>query len=280
MTFAFSGSRSDARKYLSYISGRHYVYILCRPDGQPFYVGKGLNLRALEHEAEARRNHPFGESNPFKCNVIRKIIRNGGDIIYRIDSIYEIDHQFLCLEREAALILEHKRLHEGGYLTNLAGGVGNMSGAAPFSLKRHAATLSGEPEDNPERLVLNRFLLSIGPVESVPVKPAGQISKILPSTPHPQPREPTPRCAYALIASASAVGLQLSAGVQIPRSFTYQGVKGVLENGVSRDLLKAGMAKLIPETDPAEEKYELNSTQLSLLVSLLGREHLVERGLL
>ena len=32
----------------------HYVYVLCRPLGEPFYVGKGVNFRALQHEADAR----------------------------------------------------------------------------------------------------------------------------------------------------------------------------------------------------------------------------------
>lgn len=68
----FEGDRVAADAYLKSIAGSFYVYLLCRPDGHPFYVGKGTNKRALEHEAEARRNHPIGETNPFKCNVIRK----------------------------------------------------------------------------------------------------------------------------------------------------------------------------------------------------------------
>ncbi|MGQ7338674.1 LEM-3-like GIY-YIG domain-containing protein, partial [Streptococcus suis] len=103
---------------------------MCRPDGRPFYVGKGINKRALEHEAEARRNHPIGESNPFKCNVIRKIIRDGGQLVYQIDAVFNAECQYDCLEREAALIRRHRRLHEGGCLTNLAGGIGNLAGAA------------------------------------------------------------------------------------------------------------------------------------------------------
>lgn len=142
----FSGDQSSAKRFLRAHTGKFYVYILSRPNGRPFYVGKGMNGRAFEHEAEARRNHPVGESNPFKCNVMRKIIRDGAAILYEIDSFYEQDQQALCLEREAMLISKHKRLHEGGVLTNLAGGLGNTSGAAPFSLDRHAATLSGEPE--------------------------------------------------------------------------------------------------------------------------------------
>src|SRR5690606_32317683 len=104
------------------------------------------------------------------------------------------------------------------------GGLGSASGSAPHSLQRHAATLSGEPDDNPERATLNRFLQAIGPVQSVPVKPIRQISRILPTTPHPSPRSPTLRCAYALIASASAHALRLTPDVHVPRAFQFEGV--------------------------------------------------------
>ncbi len=185
-----------------------------------------------------------------------------------------------CLEREATLISKHKRLHEGGVLTNLASGLGNMSGAAPFSLDRHAATLSGEPENNAERAILNRFLQGIGPVSSVPVKPARQISRVLPTEPHPSPRRPSLRCAYALIASASATGIRLVPETSVPRAFTYQGVDAIIENGVSRDLIKAGMASLVRSSDPHSESFRLSEPQIQLLVGLYGKDRLVERGLL
>ena len=277
----FEGYRVGVELFLRSIAGRYYVYLLCRPDGRPFYVGKGLNRRALEHEAEARRNHPFGESNPFKCNVIRKVIRDGGELTYCIDTHFDTNDQLACLEREAALIKEHGRLHEGGYLTNLAGGAGSLSGSAPFSLERHAATLSGESAGNPERATLNRFLQGIGEVGSVPVKPVKQISRILPTTPHPNARSPTRRCAYALIASASATGLQLSRGpVSIPRAFTYQHVHAVIENGVARDILKAGMADLQPSADPLGETFLLSEPHLRILIDLVGDQMLKGLGLL
>jgi hypothetical protein len=276
----FEGTRQEAEAFLGSIAGRFYVYVLARPDGTPFYVGKGLNRRVLEHEAEARRNHPVGESNPFKCNVIRKIIREGGNVVYRVDSVFEQTDQLRCLEREALLIAQHRRLHEGGSLTNLAGGLGNFSGAAPFSIEKHSATLAGEPTDNPDRAILNKFILGIGPVASVPVKPLAQIARLLPSTPHPQPRQPSLRCGYALIASASASGLQLIEGVRIPRMFEYQGVTAIIENGVARDLLKAKMATLYGAADPRAEEFGLSRPHVQLLTNLVGHEMLAHRGLL
>ncbi len=275
----FDGGRLEAKVFLSEIGGQHYVYVLCRPDGRPFYVGKGLGRRALEHESEARRHHPLGESNPFKCNVIRKLIREGGQVRYQIAALFDPDRQQDCLAREADLILKFRRLHEGGPLTNLAGGIGNLSGAAPFSLERHAATLSGEPENNPDRSTLNRFLRSIGPVDSVPIKPIRQITKILPTTPHPKPRQPTLRSAYALMACASASRLQFSSGVRLPRAFEYEGVTAIIENGVSRDLVKAGMAELIASTDPQLEFFRLAASHGSIIERLVGRHRLIDLGL-
>lgn len=276
----FEGSGTELSSYLATIRGRYYVYLLCRPDRTPFYIGKGIARRALEHEAEARRAHPVGEVNPFKCNVIRKIIRTGGQVSYRIDSVYAAEGQQDCLLREAALIAEYKRLHEGGCLTNLAGGVGALSGAAPFSLAKHTATLSGEPADNPERAKLNRFLAGIGEVGSVPIKPIRQISRVLPTTPHPSPRKPTARCAFALIASASAHGLALTGGMTIPRRFVYDGVEAIIENGVARDILKAGVAQLVPAVDPRNEAFQLSDTQIDWIVGTVGRRSLEVRGLM
>jgi hypothetical protein len=47
---------------------RYYVYVLHRPDGHPFYVGKGVEQRVLEHEAEARNTTRLTH----KLNVIKR----------------------------------------------------------------------------------------------------------------------------------------------------------------------------------------------------------------
>lgn len=53
----------------------YYVYVLARPNGKPFYVGKGKNDRLFAHEREAR-----SECRCHKCNVIRKIWRTGKQV--------------------------------------------------------------------------------------------------------------------------------------------------------------------------------------------------------
>lgn len=276
----FNGGRSDLERFLLKVGRHYYVYVLRRPDKTPFYVGKGKGRRLLQHEAEARQHHPFGESNPYKCNVIRKILYAGEELLYEIDSTFHEHDEAGSLDREAKLISKWKRLHEGGVLTNLAGGTGNCSGATPFSLERHKATLSGSPVDNPERATLNRFLQAIGPVGSVPIKPVSQISRILPTTPHTQPRKPTLRNTYALIASASAHGLDFSKPLHIPRMFIHEEVQGIIENGVSRDIIKAGMANLVAADNPKDEIFSLDSRQVDLVAELFGKEALIQRGLL
>lgn len=280
MTKLFDGNRPDLERFLKDAGDVFYVYLLCRPDGTPFYVGKGIKGRIFQHEMEAHHAHPVGESNPFKCNVIRKLKRTDQRIIYQIDSVYDRHDEQACLDREAMLILKIGRLHEGGPLTNLAGGVGNVSGSSPYSVQKHAATLSGVPDNNPERAKLNRFLQGIGPVKSVPVKPVSQISRILPSKPHTQPRKPTLRCAYALLASACAHGLRIEPNVEIPRSFIFEGVEGVIENGVARDILKAKMATLVSVTPPQNERFCLDETQCEIVKKMVGEKNLSERGLL
>ena len=274
----FEGDRAAVAAFLSRHADLDYVYVLCRPDGRPFYVGIGCRHRLFAHESEARQHHPI-ETNPFKCNVIRKIMRSGGALTYRIDSLWPREARAALHARETELIAYYGRLHEGGSLTNLAPGAGG-TGLAPQSRDKHAATLSGVPEDNVERAVLNRFLQSIAPVDSVPVKPASQIARILPTTPHPSARRPTRRAACALVASAAAHGRPLVGGVVIPRCFLFEGVRGVIENGVSRDLVKAGLATLVPAADPSDEAFALDGGQCAAIAELLGREKLEGLGLI
>lgn len=75
-----------------------YVYVLCRPDGTPFYVGKGQQYRMFAHEREARRT----DCTCAKCEVIRDIKAAGGSIDYQI--VMRTDNNQQAVEQERELI--------------------------------------------------------------------------------------------------------------------------------------------------------------------------------
>jgi hypothetical protein len=265
------GSKDDAQGFLSSCSG-HYVYILRRPEGRPFYVGKGKGSRVFQHENEAR--HP---GNYPKLNVIRAIWKNAGIVQYEIDSVFETAAE--AYAREATLILAFKRLHEGGPLTNLAPGGGTDAGISPISKEKHRVTLGGVPTDDPDLAVINQYLLSIGDVRSICVKVAARY-KVKPTQPYPAKGVGnTQRQAYALIASASANSIMLEAGCVIPRLFTIEGVTGIMENGVCCDYVTSGMANLIPHPDPRLEQFTLSAKQIAVIERLVGNEKLRDLGL-
>lgn len=225
----------------------HYVYILRRPDGRPFYVGKGFGPRVFQHENEAR--HPNNRlSNAYKLNVIRSIWKAGLRPLYEIDLVTASADE--AYAREAALIGLIKRLHEGGPLTNLAAGGGSTAGPAPASVERHSATLGGIPDDNPERATLNGFVLSIAHMDSVVVKPVGQfIDKPTVRFPN-KSRKLSLRQTVAVAASAAANGISMAGECRIPRKLIVDGVEGLVENGVACDLLTSSAVSIEAAADP------------------------------
>ena len=255
----------------------HYVYILRRPDGRAFYVGKGFGPRVFQHENEAR--HPNNRlSNAYKLNVIRSIRRSGLKLIYEIDLITASPEE--AYAREAALIGHFRRLHEGGPLTNLSAGGGSAAGPAPASVERHSATLGGIPDDNPERATLNGFVLSIAPMRSVVVKPVGQFIA-RPTTRYPSKSMAlSQRQAVALIASAAANGITMEGACRIPRKLMVDGVAGLVENGVACDLLTSNAASVEAAVDPANEHFVLQAQQTSRIIGLLGRRKCIDLGIL
>lgn len=99
---------------------RFYVYVLARPNGKPFYVGKGQGNRVYSHETEAKSGHKC-----HKCNVIRKIWRQGGEvqryIVFTTDDVQE------ALDYEREQIAMHGRKN----LTNRTDGGEATSGWDP-----------------------------------------------------------------------------------------------------------------------------------------------------
>lgn len=99
------------------ITKTFYVYILARPDGRPFYIGKGAGQRIFVHAQEARRGHVC-----HKCNTIRKIWKQGGVIQQYI--VLETDDEQEAFAYERDLIALHGR----DMLCNLTDGGEGSSG--------------------------------------------------------------------------------------------------------------------------------------------------------
>jgi hypothetical protein len=254
-----------------------YVYILRRPDGRPFYVGKGWSDRAFCHENEARHPNDY-RSNAYKLNVIRAIWRAGESVDYEIDFI--TSDETAAYEREAELINGFKRLHEGGPLTNLAPGGGTSGGPAPISKEKHSNTLGGVPTDNPQRATLNRFILSIADMGSVVVKPASQFLA-RPTQRYPnKSMAPSLRQAVALAASAAANGISLESACRIPRRLTVEGVEGLVENGVACDVMTSGLGSLVPAEHPSDECFDLSIDQARKVVGLIGFRKCADLGII
>ncbi len=279
----FSGSYLLTRDFLRAQKKSHYVYALCLPDSSPFYIGKGVNNRVFEHVLEARRNHKIGESNPHKCNKIRKLEATGLEVLYSIVS-FHISH--IEAEREEGrLIAKFGRAPEGGPLTNLAAGRESDLMVHPETSAKHAATLGHDP-NNPskdiETRILNEFMSTIVVVKSTPLKSRRKYNsnRVRHTTGTTRSTQPKPRSAGALAVAASLNGGSLDVGAIIPRTFMYAGISGILENGVSNDIVGTGIAEIIPASDPADERFRVTTSGSIIIRSLIGEKLLDTLGLI
>ena len=98
-----------------------YVYALCFPNGEPFYVGKGKNYRAWDHLKEYIYDKSYNAS---KHNAIGACI--DPPIMFIIEG--NLDEK-TAYEREKILVEYYGRNCEGGQLTNV------MPGGIEFSNK-------------------------------------------------------------------------------------------------------------------------------------------------
>lgn len=95
-----------------------YCYSLASPDGKVFYVGKGRGKRMFAHEKQAR----LGGLGA-KCDRIREILADGGDVAYAVLGQFETD--------EAAFAAEKQWIGHFPNLTNATCG----GGGTPISAK-------------------------------------------------------------------------------------------------------------------------------------------------
>jgi len=251
----------------------HYVYVLCRPDGEPFYVGKGVKLRCLHHEAEARNTRLLTH----KLNVIRSLHRKGGAVQYRIDSSYP--DELSAHSRERALITEIGR-HDlrRGPLTNQTDGGEGASNPSEESRQRRRDSLWGEADD-PDRNLINKWFQKLTPVKSVPIKPVATFSRAAGLWKNDDTIGMKPRQAGAVVATALANGIMLEAGCLLPRRLHVEGVEYIIENGVGRDMVSNGMIE-VHEDIVTRETLRLTASGFQFVLSIFGSKTLVDAGLL
>lgn len=246
----FIGARDDLKAFLATGIG-HYTYVLRRPDGTAFYVGKGLRSRVLHHEAQARLTR-----RDMKLNTIRRIAASGDAILYEIDGVFDTHAE--AIAREVDLIARIGRRRDGGPLTNLTAGGEGVVDVSPEAKERHRQSLGGVPEDDPDKAIVNRFFLRFGEPRSICIKVAAGF-RIEPTVAYDDRsgRSPTRRMALALAVVAAGTGQRLTAGTRLPRLFAIEGIPVVVENGVSRDMVTAGLAAVEGGADPWHETFRL-----------------------
>jgi acid stress-induced BolA-like protein IbaG/YrbA len=103
-----------------------YVYVLYRPDGRPFYVGKGHGRRINAHEQFAKMGHKAR-----RYSIIRKIWREGGQVVK--EKVFETYDELEAYAMERQLIASIGREN----LTNETDGGDGNYGWSP-SLEQRA----------------------------------------------------------------------------------------------------------------------------------------------
>jgi hypothetical protein len=87
------------------------------------------------------------------------------------------------------------------------------------------------------------------------------------------------RQAVALVASAAVNGVNLDAICRIPRRVTIEGVVGLIENGVSCDILTSRLGTIISAADPADECFELTPEQARKAIGFVGFRKCADLGI-
>jgi hypothetical protein len=114
-------SEEDRSRFIAKgLLGRYYVYVHMYPNGAVFYVGKGTGARIDDHEREARNG-----MQSHKCNVIRKIWAEGGQVIKQKVAYFDTEQDAYRLEMLLIKFFGRENL------TNYTDG-GERGGGAPL----------------------------------------------------------------------------------------------------------------------------------------------------
>lgn len=107
-----------ARRWMFYAgAGNAYVYALCYPSGLPFYVGSGIDERALAHASECRTNRRIKDRSE-KHEIIDWLQLHNEQVWYHFLGLTDDREEAFAIE--AHWIQKFGRRETGGILTNLS----------------------------------------------------------------------------------------------------------------------------------------------------------------
>jgi hypothetical protein len=137
-----------------------YVYALARPvkvkrsiDWRVFYIGKGSKRRVWRHESEARRG-----CRCHKCNIIRKVWREGGEIQRYILLTTEDEQTAFAYEKE--MIAMHGRENLVNYTEGGDGASGTIvSDETRALLAARTKQTWGDPVIRERRMAAHRIAM-------------------------------------------------------------------------------------------------------------------------
>ena len=128
---------------------RCFVYVLKRPCGEPFYVGKGTGDRAGRHAHEAKRHAGI---NPHKERLVRKILQSGQSIQVEIRAYFETDADAFVYETMLIKEIGRHDLGEGPLTNKTNGGDGVAGNLVTEETRARLAAGSRAAWNKPERL--------------------------------------------------------------------------------------------------------------------------------
>lgn len=121
---------------------RYYVYLLRRPSGDPFYVGKGRRDRIAMHERDARRD----KNKTYRIRIVRDVLRAGLEVGYEIVGFFDAEADAFSEERR--LIALYGRFDEGGLLANHTDGGEGAANPSAETISKRAKKLRAVMKDH------------------------------------------------------------------------------------------------------------------------------------
>lgn len=152
---------SEVKEEIKKAPKQFYVYVLHKPNGVAFYVGKAKvqpnrhRIRIAYHECEARSDGKWKRKfshNLHKINTIKKIWQQNKEVLYSIDSWHETEESVYLREKELIRSLGRKSTGDGP-LTNLTdGGEKEMASVGVVTKALISDSLKQYYLENPEAL--------------------------------------------------------------------------------------------------------------------------------